>query len=242
MKPANQTARALLEKLERLADPANGGTPDEIATANHKLERLRNRYDFSAPDPAANGQMDIFAGIRSKRKARRAAHLYTFHPNDREVANSVKWAIEEATGIPCYFCGEDLTAAVTAGTANRLAKVASHISQSFKTLLDQLGTLQGVTPSDRRLFVRGLYDGMMNDARGVGERLPGDGNVHRGRRRAKKTKKKSSTERPPQLAVHPYSVALALGRQIRFAAPVDTIAAELERATQAALGSGSSEV
>ena len=35
-KQANAKARDLLGKLERLADPANGGTPDEIATANRK--------------------------------------------------------------------------------------------------------------------------------------------------------------------------------------------------------------
>jgi hypothetical protein len=238
MQPATKTARALLGKLERLADPANGGTPDEIAAANHKLERLRMRYDFSAPDPAELEQMDIFKGIRPKRLARRAAHLYTFRRADFDIANSVKWAIEEATGIPCHFRGEDLSAAVTAGVAKRLAKVAMHISQSFQTLLDQFEKLPGVTPSDRRLFIRGLYDGMMNDPRGAGERLPGDANTHR---KTRKKKKKTASNSAPKLAVHPYTVALALGRQIRFAAPVETIAAELERATQPALGSGSAD-
>ncbi|MCZ7640796.1 MAG: hypothetical protein M5U12_34925 [Verrucomicrobia bacterium] len=40
--------------------------------------------------------------------------------------------------------------------------------------------------------------------------------------------------------VHPYTIALALGRQIRFAAPLEAIAAELDRATQPALGPGAS--
>jgi hypothetical protein len=67
----------LLAKLERLANPANGGTPDEIAAAKRKLERLKGRFDLSAPAPAET--MDIFAGLKFKRKTSRAAHVHTFH-------------------------------------------------------------------------------------------------------------------------------------------------------------------
>lgn len=225
----------MLGKLERLADPANGGTPDEIAAADRKLQRLRSRYDFSKPDPAEHESLDIFSHIHRTRSPRRTAHVHTFEATDGDIANSVKWAIEQATGIPCSFSGGALTAAVSAGTANQLAKVARHITQSFQALLDQFGKLPGVAAADRRLFVRGLYDGMMNDPRGVGERLPG-GAKPQGRR--PKTKKDLG-ERPPQLAVHPYTVALSLGRQIRFAVPTAAIAAELERVTRPVLGAGS---
>jgi hypothetical protein len=75
MKPAGTKARALLGKLERLADPANGATPDEIAAARRKLQRLKDRFDFSAAPPAET--LDIFAGIRRRRPSRRAAHVPT---------------------------------------------------------------------------------------------------------------------------------------------------------------------
>lgn len=239
MKPANAKARALLGKLERLADPANGGTPDEIATARRKLQRLRHRFDFSDPEPDELDQLDIFAGIQSRRPARRTAHVHTFEPSDFDIANSVKWAIEQATGILCTFRGEALSAPVTVATAKRLTKAAKHITQSFKALLDQFGKLAGVTAADRRLFVRGLYDGMMDDPRGAGERLPGDA-FPRGKHKQRMKKSAGRPPQLPQLAVHPYTVALALGRQIRFAAPLEALAAELERATQPALGPGSS--
>src|ERR1051326_45117 len=157
VKPASAKARALLGKLERLANPANGGTPDEIQAARRKLQRLRGRFDFSAPDPGET--MDIFAGIRATRLSRRAAHVHTFQPVDFDIGNCVKWAIEKACGIPCVFRGDDLLASATAATANKLSKIALHIAQSFRTLLDQFTRLQGVTRSDRSLFVRGLYDG-----------------------------------------------------------------------------------
>jgi hypothetical protein len=227
-KPANAKARTLLGKLERLADPANGGTPDEIHAARRKLERLRSRFDFSAPRPV---ETDIFAGIRPRRSAR-AAHLHTFRRTDFDIANSTKWAIERATGIPCIFRGEDLLAEATTRTANKLAKVALHIVESFRTLLDQFSRVGGLTANDRSLFVRGLYDGMMDDGRCVGEPLPSPVTSRGKRMRVKK----SAEDQPPKMAIHPYSVGLGLGKQIRFAAPLEQISAELERATQAVIG------
>jgi hypothetical protein len=161
--------------------------------------------------------------------------VHTFKRTDFDVANSVKWAIETATRIPCLFRGEDLLAETAANTANKLSKVALHISESFQTLLHKFGQLDGVTASDRSLFVRGLYDGMMNDARGAGETLPSRTTP---RPKHKKAKKTAALDHRPALAVHPYTVALGLGKHIRFAAPLEQIKAELDRATQPALGQG----
>jgi hypothetical protein len=179
MKTPNAKARALLEKLQRLADPARGGLPDEIAAANRKIERLKARFDFSGPAPSET--MDIFAGINVNRRFRRAAHVHTFQQTDFDIANSVKWAIEKATGVQCFFEGDSLLVEAAASTARKLAKVALHIAQSFQALLDRFARVSGVTASDRSLFVRGLYDGMMNDGREVGEVLPSRGYVPVGR-------------------------------------------------------------
>jgi len=232
MKPANTKIRALLDKLERLADPANRGTPDEIEAARRKIQRLNSRFDFSGPAPAAT--IDIFTGLKRRGYSKRAAHIHTFKAADFDICSCVKWAIEQGTGISCLLRGGDLVAAVTAATAKELAKVASHIAQSFQTLLDQFGRVHGVTAADRSVFVRGLYDGMMNDGRAVGERLPGGAPIL-----AKRGKVKQPAEtRTPRMAIHPYTVALSLGRQIRLAAPLEEIKAELQRAIQPALGPG----
>jgi hypothetical protein len=229
MKPANTKARELLTKLERLANPANGGTPHEVASAARKLQRLKGRFDFTAPAPGET--MDIFARLKVKRCIGHAAQVHTFQPSEWDIASSVKWAIEKATGIPCAFRGGDLLAEATPGTANKLAKIALHITQSFQTLLDKLSRLNGVTASDRTNFVRGLYDGMMNETRQPGQTLPT--RITARVRRAKP--KKGAVAPPPGLSVHPYYVALPLGRQIRFAAPLEEITAELERATRPAI-------
>ena len=76
----------------------------------------------------------------------------------------------------------------------------------------------------------GLYDGMMNETRNAGQRLPsrpGLAKRQRGRRLA--------VPRAAGLHVHPYTLALGLGKQIRFSAPVEEIAAELEVAMRKCL-------
>jgi hypothetical protein len=235
MKQANVKARELLAKLERLADPANGGAPGEIAAANIKLERLRSRFDFSVPAPEET--FDLFAQIRDKRRARRAAHIHTFEAAEFDIASSVKWAIEQATGIPCVFRGGDLLASAREATARKLGEIARHIADAFRELLGQFGRLQGVTACDRRVFIRGLYDGMMGDTRDVGERLPSAVLS-----RSKRTRpKKGAVALAPGLAVHPYTVALSLGRQIRFAVPLEEIVAELDQASRPAIASAAEE-
>ena len=67
----------------------------------------------------------------------------------------------------------------------------------------------------------GLYDGMMNEVRPA--MLPGratPGKVKRPRRK--------EVAPLPQIALHPYSIAVGFGKQIRFSTPWNLIAQELE--------------
>jgi hypothetical protein len=102
-------------------------------------------------------------------------------------------------------------AEATASTANRLAEIAVHITHSFRALLDKFSSVGGVSLHDRGVFVMGLYDGMMNEVRNVGQRLPS---------RAKVTKmrkpKKGAVGQAAGLHIHPYTVALSLGSQFKL--------------------------
>ncbi len=237
MKPAHAKARALLAKLERLADPANGGAHGEVEAAQRKLARLRNRFDFAAPKQI--NAKDIFSGFNFTRRSGVLNHVYTFRMAEFDIANSVKWAIETAAGVSCHFRGGDLLAEAAPRTAHHLKTIARHIAESFRALLERMGRLNGMCAQDRTVFVMGLYDGMMNDGRKTGHRLPN--RTARPRKRGKG--KKGAVAAAPGLSVHPYTIALELGRQIRFAAPVGQVTAELERVTQpAVISSGREEV
>jgi hypothetical protein len=80
-----------------------------------------------------------------------------------------------------------------------------------------------VSADDRGVFVRGLYDGMMNETRNTGQPLPSRPGL-----RKRQKGRKGAAPRAAGLHVHPYTLAVGLGKQIRFSAPVEEVAAELE--------------
>jgi len=220
LKPANAKARALLIKLQALADR---GIDGERIAAQNKIVRLKARFDFTGADPAE--PPDLFMGnFQHGSKARK---VYTFKRHEFDVANCVKWAIESAAKIPCVYRDGELLAEAAPGTVRRLTEIAAHIAHSFQALLDQFGAVAGVGANDRAVFVMGLYDGMMNEARDAGQRLPG-------RAPARKRPKAKRAAVPPDsgLHIHPYTVALGLGKKIRFSVPLEQITAELEAVTR----------
>ncbi len=220
LKPASPKARAMLKKLQALAER---GVDGERLVAQRKIERLKARYDFEAP--CAEETPDLFQG--SFKRSIKAKWIYSFGPAEFDLANAVKWAIESGTGIHCLYRGCDLLAEAAPSTADRLARIAEHISQSFRSLVARFSTVNGVSLADRGVFVMGLYDGMMNDLRAKGQPLPS-----RPRSRRKRRVKKPAVSLATGLHVHPYTLAVGLGRQIRFSVPLQEITAELEALTQ----------
>jgi hypothetical protein len=220
LKLANAKAWAKLKKLEALAER---GIDGERLVAQRMLKKLKARLDFSGQAPAETP--DLFRG--KFKGASQARHVYCFKPCELDVANSVKWAIEAATGIRCVYRGCDLLAEASPGTAKQLTGIAEHIAQSFLTLIAQFSAVAGVTATDRRTFIMGLYDGMMNDQRDAGQPLPS-----RPRSKAKGRAKTPVANPASNLHVHPYTIACGLGRQIRFSVPLTEIVAELQAVTQ----------
>lgn len=220
MNPANAKAWAVLKKLRALAERGIGG---EKISAQNKLALLTARFDFAAPEPAETP--DLFSG--SFKRSTTARRIYSFGDHEFDVANSVKWAIESATGLACVHRDNDLLAEATPRTAKRLTEIANHIPHSFRALLDKFSAIDGLSVTDRAVFVMGLYDGMMQEARTVGQRLP-----NRSRVPKKLKAKKRALSCGTGLHIHPYTVAVSLGKQIRFSAPLEQITAELEAVTQ----------
>jgi len=222
---ANAKARALLKKLEALAER---GIDGERLAAQHKIARLKARLDFNQPDfsqPDETGLPNLFSG-KFKRSGK-ARHIYSFRADDFEVANSVKWAIESAAKIPCVFRQGDLLAEAAPATVRQLTEISSYIAGSFHALIEKFGAIDGVSASERNVFVMGLYDGMMGETRKAGQRLPGWSPV----KKVRKTKQ-GAVASAAGLHVHPYTVGLGLGRQIRFSVPLEQITAELAEATR----------
>lgn len=212
--PATAPARKLLAKLEVLA--ARPGTTPEGIAAERKLARLKAKYDFTAPDVSKEG---LFAG--SYQTSPNAQPIISL--TDLDLASWVKWAIEEATGIRCLFRGQELLAQATPRTAEKLAGIGQTIASGFTGLWDRYRTFPTVAVEDRGLFLRGLYDGMMNQQKPTGERLPERFTV-----KACRKAKKRAVGHVAGIGLHPYAVAVDLGRQIRFNVPLPEITNQLE--------------
>lgn len=209
-------ARELLAKLEALAERGVNGERDN---AIKKLRILRQRYDFTK---ANAGGTDIFKGVFITSPGP-AAPIIAFDSADFDIANAVKWAIETETHIPCLYRSGQLCAQAAPSTANRLHEIAATVYGSFVKLWAQFKASPQVNPADRGNFILGLYEGMMNEER-TNEALPGRAHVDKVKRARKR-----DVAAVPGLAVHPYAVAVKLGRQIRFCVPFADIAGELDK-------------
>ena len=211
--PANRKARALRAKLEALVERGING---ERVAARKKLDRLLARVDFTAPDPEGP---DLFAGNFAR--SYYTEPILSFTPDRIDFVNQVKWAIENATGIECVMKAGVLHAHASASSAARLASVAQTVEFNFGQLWAQY-VAAGADVRDRANFILGLYDGMMGEERHA-QQLParlGDVRLCRA--------KKKAIARAPGLNRHPYSVAVELGKAVRFSVPLDQITARLE--------------
>jgi hypothetical protein len=217
---ATKSIRDKLAKLDMLASLP--GTPHEGQRARELADKIRARYDVTAPD---QDRRDIFAGVFLREAANNIPIAVSVDPH---LDNAVKWAIEERTGIPCNFRAGQLCAAAAPATARKLEAIAVQVTGKFAALWAEYESKCVVWPCDYSLFVRALYDGMMNDERPAGEPLQSRGTPPK--RRQRKEKSQAS-----ELNVHPYSVAVSLGRMIRIDEPSEAVVAALRERISAAL-------
>ena len=212
-KPATLKAWAMREKLEALV--ARGVEGERLA-AQVKLDRLLMRYDFTKPRPATTA--DLFAG---KFQPGPDAHPIGV-VEDRSLAAFVLWAVENRTGLRCRLRGAELIAEAAPETAARLNGIVQTIARGFSELWELFSATPGVLTGDRALFMRGLYDGMMEDVLS-GAMLPPRVGIH-----AVKRGRGKKLVPAPAMSLHPYSVAVGLGRQIMLTIPLMDTKRDLE--------------
>ncbi|HEU4343712.1 MAG TPA: hypothetical protein VFU31_19350 [Candidatus Binatia bacterium] len=220
MKPATEKLFELRAKLQALAERGIAG---EKIAAKAKLRRLEAAVDFSKP---VMRTQDIFADIRVRFSA--DAHLLCrLDQSELELADFVKWALEEQLKIEAsHRLNGELWARVTPNDADKLGRIALGISESFRCLWFKLSKQSGIYPSDRKLFYRGLYDGMMGSKR--------DGLLPTRiipKIKGTRTNKRAVAARPG-VSLHPYQIALPLGESIRFSYTLDEINQQLAEAIE----------
>jgi hypothetical protein len=227
-KPDKEHAE-FLKLLEALVERGVGG---EAQNAAKKLAHIVHYFDFRKPKAA--DLKDIFAGIAKTLKTdAEARHLVTFERGDIELASWVQWSVANGLKIETKQRQSpdnwriSIHAHVAIGQLKTVAKLAAKVGKSFASAWHSFQTKTHAPLSDRRVFFSGLYAGMMDD-----ERKPGEQIAPPIVSRAKAPRGKQTVG---AVAVHPYELAIILGRAMRLDTKPGRIEAMIEQATRRAL-------
>lgn len=216
--------RELHSFFSALAERGVGGEKENAA---RKLEHLCRYFDFTKRKAA--DMKDIFANVaKTIKKDHEARHLMTF-PRCSDSAQWVKWAI--ANGLNCETTLRtdkdwklSLYAHVGIGNLKAVSTLAERIAFAFEQSWQRFSKTPGVLVTDRSIFMRGLYDGMQDDIRKHGEPLPTP--PARKPEKGKRSKANSAT-----CAIHPYTLAVELGRALRIDTPTEKILSIIDART-----------
>lgn len=228
MKPApNNDARTMHRKLSALVA---GGIGGESASAKAKLARLESRFDFTIP--AEPDENDIFAGVKITFIPGDYRRLFSFTADESDVAAFVKWAFRERFQCEGLIRnngdGQSVWIECSDQSLPKMEHLAGVIRRAFSDLWKEYRDKPGVDPGCRRPFLLGIYDGMMDDPRAPGQLLPP---VRATVTPSKKAKKKAIAA-APGLSVHPYALAVELGRRIRLSTPIGEVIEALNDRTR----------
>jgi hypothetical protein len=208
---------SLLEMVER-------GTRHERDVAAVKLAKLEARYDFrAAPDKPREDLFQMCGNISIG--CERSVPVISILLEDEEIGSYVKWAFLHKFGVDSYWKRTKPDASmlhvnVDKTAADSLRAVAEIIISRFKQLWTQYSERNAMRVEQRKPFYCGLYDGMMQSPRGVGEKVP----MFSGTRRKKK---KGSKEVASAVETHPYEIGIVLGGMIRVNMPLRTLSSQL---------------
>lgn len=213
--PPTQAHANLRAKLHALAH-CEGAHRGEREGAGRRLVALEAKYDFTLT-PESD---DVFSGIVGTVASGTAQKLMTFDSADSDIAALAQWALSHRYKVSMTIRTPDpranaLWVEADAASLPALRKIADHIRAQFSALWRTMAGNPTVTAGDRRPFLLGLYDGMMDDPRAPGSMLPA-----RSFPDVQRKGKKKALALAPGLAVHPYTLALDLGRRIRLRASV----------------------
>ena len=228
--PATNAARMMREKLLRLAECDTAPDGERMAALD-KIQRIERRYDFSGEPPPM--EEDIFAGLKGAHwstPSGTSRKLATFANEHSELASFAKWTLETQLGARCTLRtppdGIELFAETPADHVRKLQHICAMIERDFLNLWNEYASRPGSEAGARRVFLGGLYDGMADDPRKPGTLLPPVSAP-----RMKRERRKRAVAVAPGLAIHPYTLAVELGRQIRLSTPIATVTKTLKERT-----------
>ena len=132
----------------------------------------------------------------------------------------MKWILSERFGIAGILRGDSIRAQVRREDAERLRLTARSLFRDLAVLMAEFTRTPDAARASNQ-FVTGLYDGLMDDPRKPGQLLPPAKSA------SLKKPKKAALTQAPGVSIHPYTLAVELGRSIRLATPAQALTAKI---------------
>ena len=206
---------------------AERGTPEEQKVALEKLARLEAKYDFKREQET--DIPDLFSGW-SPQKSGKSESVLSVDPEWMDAGNVVKWVFKNQFQLDSKWSQSAVDAKLLLlGNLGSVTRTKSFSDRLFGTIQAACLTFFGVRPTsgmERAPFLSGIYDGIMNEIRPAGMRLPGRSGLEK-KKGARQTSRRAKSKKPVEVSaiasIHPYDLGREAGQKMRLDLPREAI-------------------
>ncbi len=222
----------LRRRREHLSEMATRGTHHEKSIAEEKLLRLDAKYDFSPPEEELAD--DIFAGWDIPAPSQKSCEVLKVKSEWLDVANLIKWMFQDKFQTSSSWrgspSGSQLMLQARQEDVKRLKPFAKNLQETIVAACEVFSCGRNIRELERAPFLKGIYDGLVDEPRPVGTMMPGFSPVAKKKPLRVRKLKKSEPESGSAAAIHPYDLGREAGKKIRINIPRDQLCEEIRLA------------
>jgi len=226
---------ALRRRWDHLSEMAARGTEHEKTIAKEKLGRLEARHDFSRP--AARDAGDIFAGWPRPAPSQVAHPVLKVKKEWLDAANLIKWVFQDkfhtASTWRTAAAETELLLNANASDARKFKPFAKDLLGTIIAACEEFSRGCNIRELDRAPFLTGLYDGLIDERRTVGTRMPGFSPAAKKKPARVKKLKKNQQQAARTATIHPYDLGRDAGEKLRINIPRDELCEAIRLAVAA---------
>jgi len=197
------------------------GTDHEKSIAKEKLKRLDARYNFAGEPDLKVG--DIFEGWQQPTRSKQSHPVLKVKKEWLDAANLVKWVFQDKfqTGSGWRSLPEGAELMLDAGKddAARFQPFASNLHDTIIAACSEFSCGRAVRELDRAPFLKGLYDGLMDEPRTAGTMMPGFSPLPKKKQPRRKKPAKPTAPLTDAPTIHPYDLGRNVGNKLRINVP-----------------------
>jgi len=222
----------LRRRREHLSEMATRGTHHEKSIAEEKLQRLDAKYDFSAAEePPAD---DIFAGWDIPAPSQNSYEVLKVKSEWLDAANLIKWMFQDKFQTSSSWrsgpAGSQLMLQARQDDVKRLKEFAKNLHGTIVAACEEFASGRNIRELERAPFLKGIYDGLLDEPRPVGTMMPGFSPVAKKKAARVRKPKKSEQKSGSAAAIHPYDLGREAGKKMRINIPRDQLCEEIRLA------------